>query len=132
MKNLIQIYEKSDSLEKIVLLSIVDHNKYNKDTIMKYFQCSKYKGDQARTLKSSANGFEIPKKATMTRSKLNLQKCEHFLDFLFNNKLLQDVAYGVADIKFDHAEQQKLAHAMLITKYSCHLLLLGGLQKFWF
>ena len=36
-KKLIQIYEKSDSLEKTVILSIVDHNKYTKETIMKYF-----------------------------------------------------------------------------------------------
>ena len=55
---------------------------------MKYFHCTKYKVDQARKLKSLANGLEIPKKATITRSKLNIQKCEHFLDCLFNNKLL--------------------------------------------
>ena len=38
-KNLNQIYEKSDTLEKTVILSIVEHNKYNNDTIMKYFHC---------------------------------------------------------------------------------------------
>ena len=75
---LIQIYEKSDTLEKIVTLSIVDHNKYSQDNIMKYFNCTKYKVDQARKLKSLTNGLEIPKKATITRSKLNIQKCEHF------------------------------------------------------
>ena len=53
---------------------------------MKYFHCTKYKVDQARKLKSLANGLEILKKATIaTRNKLNIQKCEHFLDFLFNN-----------------------------------------------
>ena len=36
-KKLIQIYEKSDSLEKTVILSIVDHNKYTKEINMKYF-----------------------------------------------------------------------------------------------
>ena len=75
---LIQIYEKSDTLEKIVTISIVDHNKYSQDNIMKYFNCTKYKVDQARKLKSLTNGLEIPKKATITRSKLNIQKCEHF------------------------------------------------------
>ena len=53
---------------------------------MKYFHCTNV--DKARKLKSLANGLEIPKKATITRSKLNIQKCEHFLDCLFNNKLL--------------------------------------------
>ena len=36
-KKLIQIYEKSDSLEKTVILPIVDHNKYTKEINMKYF-----------------------------------------------------------------------------------------------
>ena len=87
LKNLIQIYEKSDTLEKTVILSIADHNKYSKDTIMKYFHCTKYKVDQARKLKSLANGLEIPKKATIAKSKLNIQKCEHFLGCLFNKLL---------------------------------------------
>ena len=116
LKNLIQIYEKSDTLEKIVILSIADHSKYSKDTIMKYFHCTKYKVDQVRKLESLANGLEIPKKATITRSKLNIQKCEHFLDFLFKNKLLREVAYGVLNIKFDKGDYQKIAHAMLVTK----------------
>ena len=49
---------------------------------------------------------------------MNIQKCEHFLDFLFSNKLLQGVAYGVTNIKFDNADCRKNAHAMLVTKYS--------------
>ena len=51
-----------------------------------------------------ANALEIPKKATITRSKLIIQKCEHFLDFLFNNKLLKDVAYGVTNLEFDNGD----------------------------
>ena len=65
---------------------------------MKYFQCSKYKVDQARKIKGPTNGLEIPKKVTITRSNLNIQKREHFLDFLFNNKLLQDVPYNFTNI----------------------------------
>ena len=65
LKNLIQIYGKSDTPGKIAILSITDHNKYSKDTIMKYFHCTKYKVDQARKLKSLTNGLEISKKATI-------------------------------------------------------------------
>ena len=97
---------------------------------MKYFHCSKYKVDQARKLKSLAKGLAILKKATILRSKLDMQKCEHFLDFLFNNKLLQDVAYGVTKIKFDNGDCQKVVHAMLFTKYS-HDISFRGFQKFW-
>ena len=66
LKNLIQIYGKSDTPGKIAIFSIADHNKYSKGTIMKYFHCTKYKVDQARKLKSLANGLEISKKATIT------------------------------------------------------------------
>ena len=82
LKALIQIYEKSDTLEKNVILSIADHNKYSKDSIMKYFHCTKYKADQARKLKILANGLEMPKKATITRSKLKLVSAI-FHQFLF-------------------------------------------------
>ena len=93
LKNLIQIYEKSGTLEKTVILSIVDHNKYSKDTIMKYFHCTKYKVDQARKLKSLANGLEILKKATITtRNKLNIQKCEHFFLTINFYKMLNTVS----------------------------------------
>ena len=85
---------------------------------MKNFYYTKCKVDQARKLKSLANGPKIPKQATITRNKSNTQKCKHFLDFLFNNKLLQDVACSVTNTKFDNGDCQKIAHAMLVTKYS--------------
>ena len=67
LQHLIQIYEKSNTLERLVILSIVDHNKYSKETIMKHFQCSKYKVDQARKLKSQANGLEIYRNVNFLR-----------------------------------------------------------------
>ena len=131
LKNLIQIYEKSDTLEKTIILSIVDHNKYSKDTMMKYFHCTKYKVDQLRKLKDLANVLEIPQKATITRNKLNIQKCEHFIHFLFNNKFLQDVVYDVTNIKFDNGDCQKNCTCHVSYKIlTYHFILLGGLQKF--
>ena len=53
-----------------------------------------------------------------TNKRLNVSKCEHFLDFVFMSGLLQDVAYGVTNIKYDNVEKQKVAHAVLPTKYS--------------
>ena len=77
-----------------------------------------------------SNGLEIPKKATITRSKLIIQKCENFLDFLFNNEFLQDVAFGVTNLKFDNGDCQKIAHVSYkIPIY--HFILLGSLWKFW-
>ena len=64
---------------------------------MKNFNCIKYKVDQARKLTSLANDLEIPHKATITRSKLNIQKCEHFLGCLFNIKFYK-VLHAVSQI----------------------------------
>ena len=80
-----------------------------------YFHCT-YHVDQAMKLKSLSNGLEIPKKATIIRGKLVIQKCENFLDFLFNNEFLQDVASGVTNLKFDLGIAKKLHK--LVTKYS--------------
>ena len=90
---------------------------------MKYFHCI-YQVDQGRKLKSLSNRLEIPKKAR--RSKLIIQKCENFLDFLFNNEFLQDVAFGVTNLKFDNGDCQKIAHVSYkVLTY--HFILLGGL-----
>ena len=90
---------------------------------MKYFHCI-YQVDQGRKLKSLSNRLEIPKKAR--RSKLIIQKCENFLDFLFNNEFLQDVAFGVTNLKFDNGDCQKIAHVSYkVLIY--HFILLGGL-----
>ena len=60
----------------------------------------------------------IPVRKKYRRLKLDINKCEHFLDFLFCNNLLQDVAYGVTNIKFDNGDKQRVTHAILTTKYS--------------
>ena len=44
-------------------------------------------------------------------------KCEHFLDFLFNNKLLHDIVYSVTNTKFDNGNYQKIMHNTLVAKY---------------
>ena len=44
--------------------------------------------------------------------------CKHFLEFIFSSGLLQDVAYGVTKIKYDSGEGQKIAHAILTTKFN--------------
>ena len=76
------------------------------------------------------------KKATIARIKLNIQKLEHleqlehFLDCIFNNRFLQDVAYSVTNLKFDNGDCQKIAHVSYkVLIY--HFILLGGLWKFW-
>ena len=42
-----KIYQESDAISSLIILLLVDHNKYSKQLLMKTFGCSKYKIDQA-------------------------------------------------------------------------------------
>ena len=113
--------EKSIKLLKhfrLVILSLVDHQKYSKKEIMQYFQCTKYQVDLARSWKKKCIGSIIPSKKVYIRQKLDLVKSEHFLDYIFNSGLLQDVAYGVHSIVMDSGDKQVVSNAILTTKYS--------------
>ena len=105
----------------MVLLSLLNHQKYSKRNIMNYFQCTKYQVDLARSWKKKSTQGIIPSKKTYFRQKLDLVKSEHFLDYIFNSGLLQDVAYGVNTIVMDSGDKQMVSNAILTTKYS-HLI----------
>ena len=88
--------------------------------IIKIFNCKKYRIDLARTWKDSnqGKGLCIPEKRKFIRHYLGLTESKHFMDFIFRNCMLQDVAYGVTQIKYDSGEEQKVTHAILATKFS--------------
>ena len=115
---LLSKYRESDSIGKIVVLSLVNHAKYTKEFLINFFGCSKYSINQARRINSSDPGLLLPKPSKNIRCKLDHNKVEHFLDYLFSNGLLQDVAYGVTKIKFDSGEMQKNAQTILTAKYN--------------
>ena len=46
-----------------------------------------------------------------------MNKCEHFLDFILNNGLLQDVAYGTATLKYENGEKQIVPHAIVVARF---------------
>ena len=54
----------------------------------------------------------------MQRFMLKRNLSEHFLDFIFSSGMLKDAAYGVTKIKYDSGEEQKVAYAILTTKFS--------------
>ena len=76
------LYKQNDSVGKLVIFSLLDHKKYSKQFIMDNFDCSRYAVDVARKWNASNIGLMIPQKHTFARSRLDLQKCEHFLDFI--------------------------------------------------
>ena len=117
LKKFVKIYEESDSMSHIVLC-LIEHEKFTKKLLMKVFGCSKYKIDQARKMKNANIGITIPVEKEIMRNRLDQKKAEHFLDFIFNSNLLQDVAYGVTKIKFDSNDVNKISRAVLTAKMS--------------
>ena len=53
---------------------------------------------------------------------MNMQKVEHFIDFIFSNGLLQDVAYSVSKWKYDSRDVQAIPHMILKSKYSHNIV----------
>ena len=115
----VKMFQESDSLGKILLLSVINHIKYTKETIMKIFDCKKYQIEKERKLRKKRRGFPIPKKEKVNICRMPQEKIEHFLEFIFCRGLLQDVAYGVNKIKFDNGEEQKPGHTITFYKEIC-------------
>ena len=115
--NLLKVYEESDTQGKLVVLSLVDR-KHTKEEVQRYFNCTKYAVDKARKLRNPSEGLVFPTKVKIRRNRLNLSKCEHFLDFLFSSGMVQDVAYGISKIRFDSGSVATIPNAILTAKYS--------------
>ena len=114
LKVLTSIYAENNSSGKSIKKSLVDHQKYTKDDIIKTFNCSRYMVDKAQKLWSECVGLVIPEETKQSRiNRFPIAKVEHFLDFLFFSNLMQDVAYGVNKIKFDGGDKQKVAKSIL-------------------
>ena len=79
----VDMYHHSDALGKLLILSMVDHQKFSKSALCIIFGCSKYMVDKERNLKSFGKGLVIPVRKKYKCLKLDINKCEHFLDFLF-------------------------------------------------
>ena len=57
-------------------------------------------------------------KEKITRSRLDINKCEHFLYHLFYNGMIQEVPFGTRKLKFDSGEIKEVSRAILTRKYS--------------
>ena len=103
----------------MVILSLLDQS-FSKNDIMKIFNCTKYRIDFARKWRDShqGKGLCIPEKKKFIRHHFDFNKSEHFLDFIFSSGMLQDAAYGVTKVKYDSGDEQKVAHAILTTKFT--------------
>ena len=89
-----KIYQESDAVSSLIILSLVDHDKYSKLLLMKTFGCLKYKIDQVQKFSSLNTGIKLAQTGQKTRVCMEKVKAEHFLDFLLPSGILQDVAHG--------------------------------------
>ena len=64
---LTSIYAENDSLGKSIIISLVDHQKYTKDDIMKTFNFSRCIVDKSRKLRPEFVGLVIPEKTKQSR-----------------------------------------------------------------
>ena len=117
IKPYLETYENSDSKGKLIVLSIIC-NEYSKESLMSYFGCSRYKIDLARRLKARTEGVKYASKEPYKRNRINTEKLEDFIRFLFASDVLQDVAYGVTTIHFDDNSKETIPHAVLQTTYT--------------
>ena len=69
-------------------------------------------------MRNQSEGLLLPTITRHIHRKLNMDKLEHFLEFIFNSGLLQDMAYGTHNIKFDSGLKLKVANTVLTTKYT--------------
>ena len=72
---------------------------------------------------SLTEGIIIPENKKHQWSKLDLQKCDHFLDFVFHNGLIQGVAYGATNLTYSSGDTQTIPHAVMTAKYKHYSLL---------
>ena len=115
LKTMKDIYKSSNNFGQLVILSLASQQ-YSK-FIMNYFECSKRKVDNARKLHSSTEGMHISENKKHMRSKWDLWKCDHFLDFVFHNGLTQDVAYGTTNLTYSSGDTQTIPHAVITARY---------------
>ena len=113
---LLNIYKSKDKFGKMIALSFAAQ-KYSKTVVMEAFNCSKRKVDEARKLQVLSAGIKTPDISKHNRLKLDINKCNRFLDFIFNNGLLQDVAYRTSVLKYTNGEKQVVPHAILIARF---------------
>ena len=118
LRESLEKYQHSDREPQVVILSLINFSKYSHTFLMEVFCCSKYKIDKAKMLANKSKGLTLPWKGSFKKNKLNTTKVEHFLDFIFDSGLVQDVTYVINKLKYDSGNIQVLPKAILTCKYS--------------
>ena len=103
---------------RLAILSIIPKGQYSKEKVMEVFKCTKYQIEKSRQMADSYGPAGSAPDTTHSRQRIDQQKAEHFLDYLFESGALQDVAYGTTTLKYDSGDKESVAHAVLTARKS--------------
>ena len=79
---------------------------------MKLFNCSRYLLDKAK----KASYFQQINQSNFAKLKLDCEKTQHFIEFLFSSGAIQEVAYGTTILKFNELESQRIPKVLTVMK----------------
>ena len=88
---------------------------------MEVFRCTKYQIDKSRQMADLYGPASTAPHTTHSRQKIDQIKADHFLNYLFESGVLQDVAYGTTTLKYDSGDKQSVSHAVL-TALKSHVI----------
>ena len=115
LRTLVEAYQEAESDQAQVAILTLIPEKYQKQKtkMMQVFQCSKRKLCKAEMLKQKYGPAIIPPRSKCHRERLNMEKAEHFLDYLFTTGTLQDAAYGTRTLVLSTGDRQEVPQSIL-------------------
>ena len=63
----LKMFKESDALGQILVLAVINHSKYSKETLIRIFGCKKHQIDQACKIQKEKSGLSIPAKKKIHR-----------------------------------------------------------------
>ena len=78
LTELLQPFKEIDSFGKLVILSLIDNERYTQEHISNIFECLLYFVKKARKWKMELNDIVIPVTKPNYRARLDIVKYEHF------------------------------------------------------
>ena len=65
----LKIFKESDALGQILVLAVINHSMYSKETLIRIFGCKKHQIDQACKIQMEKSGLSIPESVECLRRK---------------------------------------------------------------
>ena len=133
VQNLIDAYSNVESTrDKMFILSLFPSS-VSAPQLIEYTGCTRYQALAAIGVRKKLGaGVQIERKEGSGLSKLDIEKAEHFLDFLFSNAFLQSSPFGTNKLKLSTGESITIPTIVrlnirnhLITEYVNHCKVLN-------